>query len=69
MNKIHYKKRENWMNQIKKWKHNYPFTYNKNEKMYTQDVLIELNKQLKNKENYIFTTGVGNHQMMYCSIY
>ena len=64
MNKIHYKKRENWMNQIKEWKHNYPFTYNKNEKMYTQDVLIELNKQLKNKENYIFTTGVGNHQMM-----
>ena len=32
--------------------------------MYTQDVLIELNKQLKNKKNYIFTSGVGNHQMM-----
>ena len=42
----------------------YPFIHNINENMYTQDVLIELNKQLKNKENYIFTTGVGNHQMM-----
>ncbi len=68
MNKIHYKKRKLWMNQIKEWKLNYPFTYNKNENMYTQDVLIELNKQLnkqlENKQNYIFTTGVGNHQMM-----
>ena len=64
MNKIHYKERKLWMNQIKEWKLNYPFTYNKNENMYTQDVLIELNKQLGNKKNYIFTTGVGNHQMM-----
>ena len=63
-NKIVYKKRENWLNQINMWKKDYPFVHNKNENMYTQDVLIELNKQLKNKDNYIFTTGVGNHQMM-----
>ena len=63
-NKIVYKKRENWLNQINDWKKNYPFVHNINENMYTQDVLIEFNKQLKNKENYIFTSGVGNHQMM-----
>lgn len=63
-NKVIYKKRDNWLNQINEWKKMYPFIHNINENMYTQDVLIELNKQLKNKENYIFTTGVGNHQMM-----
>lgn len=63
-NKIVYKKREKWINQINDWKKKYPFNHITNEKIYTQDVLIELNKQLKNKENYIFTTGVGNHQMM-----
>ena len=52
------------LKQINDWKKMYPFIHNINENMYTQDVLIELNKQLKNKENYIFTTGVGNHQMM-----
>ena len=63
-NKIVYKKRENWIKQINGWKKKYPFIHNINKNMYTQDVLIELNKQLKNKENYIFTSGVGNHQMM-----
>ena len=63
-NKIVYKKRENWIKQINGWKKKYPFIHNINKNMYTQDVLIELNKQLKNKDNYIFTTGVGNHQMM-----
>ena len=63
-NKIKYKKRSHWINMIKMWKKQYPFKHDINEKMYTQDVLIELNNLLKNKENYIFTTGVGNHQMM-----
>ena len=63
-NKVVYKKREKWLNQINDWKKNYPFIHNVNENIYTQDILIELNKQLINKEKYIFTTGVGNHQMM-----
>ena len=63
-NKIVYKKRENWLNKINDWKKTYPFIHNINENIYTQDVLIELNKQLVNKEDYIFTSGVGNHQMM-----
>lgn len=62
--KIEYKKRQPWLDQIKTWKHKYPFTYNQNENMYTQDVLIELNKQITRKNDIIFTTGVGNHQMM-----
>ena len=62
--KIEYKKRQPWLDQIKTWKHTYPFTYNQNENMYTQDVLIELNKQISEKNDIIFTTGVGNHQMM-----
>ena len=48
----------------KRLEKNYPFIHNVNENIYTQDILIELNKQLINKEKYIFTTGVGNHQMM-----
>lgn len=63
-NKVVYKKREKWLNKINDWKKTYPFIHNINENIYTQDVLIELNKQLINKENYIFTSGVGNHQMM-----
>ena len=62
--KIHYKKRDKWLNQIDDWKKTFPFTHNINDNMYTQDVLVALNKKLKNKENYIFTSGVGNHQMM-----
>ena len=61
---IKFKRRDNWLKQIKKWKTKYPFNYIKTNELLTQDVLIELNKQLYNKKNYIFTSGVGNHQMM-----
>jgi acetolactate synthase-1/2/3 large subunit len=37
------------------------FNYKVDNKMKVQDVLIELNKEIKNK-NYYITTGVGNHQ-------
>ena len=61
---IDYKKRENWINHIKRLKSDYPFKYDEdNFNIYSQDVLKELNKQIRIKENYIFTTGVGNHQM------
>ena len=55
-----------WKNKINYWKQKYPFTYVKGEKLKAQEVIIELNKQIKNKKEYIFTTGVGNHQMWAC---
>lgn len=61
---IKYKKRDKWMTNIKELKKEFPFKYDEdNYLIYSQDVLKELNKQIKIKENYIFTTGVGNHQM------
>ena len=63
-NKIQYKKRIEWLSQINHWKTKYPFTYNDTSTLLTQDVLKMLNKHLINKENYLFTSGVGNHQMM-----
>ena len=61
--------RTEYLNEIKKLKITYPFYHNKalNNKIKTQDVLIELNKILLDKnliQNTIVTTGVGNHQMM-----
>ena len=61
--------RLNWLNEINEWKKQYPFTYTKSicNIIKTQDVLVELDKQLKSKQlnkKTIITTGVGNHQMM-----
>lgn len=61
-----YKKRTLWLQEIKKWKKLYQFSYKKTEKLKTQEVLEELNKHLLERNNYIITTGVGNHQMMAC---
>lgn len=68
------KKRKNWIKKIQNWKNKYPFTYEKakpstngKNPIKTQSVIIELNKQLNEqnlKDKTIFTTGVGNHQMM-----
>jgi len=56
-----------WINTIKKWKQKYPFKFNETNNLKTQEVLIELNKQVThNMDKYYFTTGVGNHQMMSC---
>jgi len=61
---IKYRSRENWLEKINEWKSDYPFIYDEdNVNIYSQDVLVELNKQIKDKTNYLFTTGVGNHQM------
>ncbi len=62
--KVIYKERSMWLNQINSWKTQYPFTYEPQEKMLTQDVLKMLNEHLINKERFLFTSGVGNHQMM-----
>ena len=62
-----YMSRTNWINKITKWKNDYPFKYDtlSNDKIKTQDVLSEINTQIKgNESDYIFTSGVGNHQMM-----
>ena len=63
------KKRKEWLKRVKKKKQKYVFTYDKaqNNKIKTQSVLIELNKQLYDKnlmDKTFFSTGVGNHQMM-----
>lgn len=64
---VGYTDRTNWINKINNWKRDYPFKYDKSldGRIKTQDVLVELNKQLKGcEDDYIMTSGVGNHQMM-----
>ena len=65
---VEYKKAK-WLENVQKKKKKYVFTYDKadNNKIKTQSVLVELNKQLYDKKlinNTFFSTGVGNHQMM-----
>lgn len=61
--------REKWFSDIKKWKADFPFTYEKSTNaegsmMKPQEVIEELDRQVANqKENVIITTGVGQHQM------
>lgn len=59
--------RKEWLNKINTWKQQHPFKYDilTNGKIKTQDVLSEINNQIKGDEDkYIMTSGVGNHQMM-----
>ena len=59
-----YNDRKPWLNTINNWKNKYPFKYDEDDYIiYSQDVIKELNKQIVDKSNYIFTSGVGNHQM------
>lgn len=62
--KVLYKKRSKWLNTIDLWKNTYPFTYKETNKMLTQDVLKMLDIHLVTKQKFLFTSGVGNHQMM-----
>ena len=59
--------REEWFNDIDKWKKEYPFTFVKSAKgasMKPQEVIEELDRQtMANKEDIVITTGVGQHQM------
>lgn len=72
LNKIKYriigKERVKWLNQINIWKKEHPFEYNKtiSGELKTQDVLSELNNQIKYRDDIICTFGVGNHLMMGC---
>ena len=62
-----FRARTEWFKKLKQWKQKYPFKYSGG-KLMTQDVISEINNYLLNKkvEDYIITTGVGNHQMMAC---
>lgn len=62
LNKIY--ERNDYLKDIKFKKNLYKFNYIKQKNLVTQDVIVELNNQIKNKKNYIFTTGVGNHMMI-----
>tara|TARA_B110000483_G_scaffold207787_1_gene252964 strand:+ start:323 stop:2050 length:1728 start_codon:yes stop_codon:yes gene_type:complete len=63
-----YRKRAIWNAQIKQWKNKYPFDYEKpvGDKIKTQCAIMALEQHTSKKENVIFTTGVGNHQMFAC---
>jgi acetolactate synthase I/II/III large subunit len=63
---IKFSERKKWLLEINNWKQKYPFTFTKTNKLKAQEVLQSLNNLTKFKENYIFTTGVGNHQMWSC---
>lgn len=61
--------RKEWLNKVKGWKNSYPFYHEKaqDDKIKTQDVISEINKQVIDKDLWgktIYTSGVGNHQMM-----
>ena len=65
--KVNYQERKDWFKYICKIKTQHPFEYVQlEEKIKTQSVLIELNKQTIQSDNVIFSTGVGNHMMMAC---
>ncbi|KAH9917439.1 thiamine diphosphate-binding protein [Fomitopsis serialis] len=61
--------REKWFADIKKWKAEFPFTYEKSADapgtmMKPQEVIEELDRQTADrKEDVVITTGVGQHQM------
>ncbi|OBZ65761.1 Acetolactate synthase, mitochondrial [Grifola frondosa] len=59
--------RKQWFEDIRKWKAEFPFTYEKSKEgrlMKPQEVIEELDRQTApRKEDVIVTTGVGQHQM------
>lgn len=57
------KNRKIWLQQINKWKQQYPFYYEASNKLKSQHVLYHLNNILQKKNNFIITSDVGNHQM------
>ncbi len=62
------KEKHNWLDQIKIWKETFRLStkYPTDRKLYAQRVIGEINNQTINKENFLFTTGVGCHQMIAC---
>lgn len=64
---IRSKPREEWFEKISTWKEKYPFIFensNGKELLKPQEVIEELDKQSRGKkDNFIISTGVGQHQM------
>ena len=60
--------RNMWLTQIKKWKETFQLCrqYPSDGKLYAQRVVGEIDKQITNKSDFIFTTGCGCHQMIAC---
>lgn len=61
------KERPTWFDQIKKWKHKYPYAYSKetpDSKIKPQTVIADLSELCNSLDKeVIVTTGVGQHQM------
>lgn len=64
---IKFKERKSWLDLIKSWKEKHPYSYTPAKvdgAIKPQQVLEELNKYvLAEPDRFIFTTGVGQHQM------
>lgn len=58
--------RTEWKNQISKWKSS--FKLDSSDILTSNEIIEYLSNKLKNKDNYILTTGVGSHQMV-CAQY
>ena len=57
--------RTEWLNKISKWKKKYPWSFKTSNNNVTQDVIVELNKQLyKLNKQFLITADVGNNQMI-----
>lgn len=65
---VHIKNRNKWFDQLKTWKLEHPFEFVNalNNEIKTQNVLVEINKQTQQRNDIIYTFGVGNHLMMGC---
>jgi acetolactate synthase-1/2/3 large subunit len=65
--------RDEWFKDIRQWKEKYPFTFlpsKPNEPMKPQEVIEELDRASRPKKNdFIITTGVGQHQMWAAQYY
>ncbi|OMJ24384.1 Acetolactate synthase, mitochondrial [Smittium culicis] len=67
-------KHDEWISLVKTWKAKYPFYYEPESSpdalLKPQSAIVELNKQLENrKEDFIISTGVGQHQMWAAQYY
>ena len=65
IDKIEYNPRKTWINKINQLKDKHPFEYKSDtNKLHMEHVLTSIYNSTKSlKDNIIFTTGVGNHQM------
>ena len=63
--KVEFRERSDWINYITSLKHKHQFKFKtEKNKLYIENVLDKLYRKTKHfKDNIVFTTGVGNHQM------